>query len=161
MLRTYWYNTVDPLRELTSLEQWMDQTIQETLTPHSSSREASNGAFIPKAEVFQTDEQLALKIEVPGVSEKDFDITLKDHLLIVRGERKVENGFKRENLAWTERPYGEFLRSFNLPNNVDTSTIDATYTNGILKIVFAKHEAAKPKQIRVKSEQKELSASAS
>jgi HSP20 family protein len=162
MLRTYWYETVDPLRELTSLQQWMDQTLQQTLNSFAqTSQVVSNTAFVPKAEVFETDEQVALKIEVPGLSEKDFEITLKDHVLAVRGERKLENGFKQENLAWTERPYGTFMRSFNLPQTVDVNTINATYTKGILQIVFAKQEAAKPKQIPVNFAQQELTASAS
>ena len=162
MLRTYWYDTVDPFRELTSLQQWMDQTLQQTLNSFAQTPEiVSNSAFMPKAEVFETDDEIALKIEVPGLSEKDFEITLNNHVLTVRGDRKLENGFKQENLAWTERPYGTFARSFNLPNTVDVNTINATYTNGILEVVFAKHESAKPKQVPVKFTQKGLTASAS
>jgi len=162
MLRTYWYDTVDPLRELTSLQQWMDQTLQATLNSLAQTPQVpTNTAFVPRAEVFETDEQVALKVEVPGLSEQDFEITLKDHALTVRGERKLENGFSQENLTWTERPYGTFMRTFNLPHTVDVNTINATYTNGILQIVFAKQEAAKPKQIPVKVAQKELTASAS
>ena len=161
MLRTYWYDTVDPFRELTSLQQWMDQTLQATLNSFAQTPQvATNTAFVPRAEVFETSDQVALKIEVPGLSEKDFEITLKEHVLTVRGERKLENGFKQENLTWTERPYGTFIRTFNLPQTVDVNTINATYTNGILQIVFAKHEAAKPKQIPVNFAQKELTASA-
>ena len=162
MLRTFWYDTVDPLRELTSLQRWMDQTLHETLNSFSQNSQVNSGeAFVPWAEVFETDDQVALKIEVPGLSEKDFEITLKDHVLTVRGERKLENGFKQENLAWTERPYGTFMRTFNLPQTVDVDTINATYTRGILQIVFAKHEAAKTKQIPVQFAQKELTASVS
>jgi HSP20 family protein len=162
MLRTFWYDTVDPFRELTSLQQWMDHTLQQTLNSFAqTSPVTSNTAFVPRAEVFDTDDQVALTIEVPGLSEKDFEITLKDHALTVRGERKLENGFKQENLAWTERPYGTFVRTFNLPQAVDVNTINATYINGVLQIVLSKHEAAKPKQIPVKSVQKELTASAS
>ena len=162
MLRTYWYDTVDPFRELTSLQQWMDQTLQQTLNSFAqTSQVVYNTAFVPRAEVFETDEQVALKIEVPGLSEKDLEITLKDHAMTVRGERKLDNGFKDEVLAWTERPYGTLMRSFDLPQAVDVNTINATYTNGVLQIVFAKHEAAKPKPIPVKFAQKKLTASAS
>ena len=159
MLRTFWFDTVDPFRELTSLQQWMDQTLHETLSlTNHSSQPASSIGFVPRAEVFETDEQVALKLDVPGLSEKDFEITLKDHVLTVCGERKLENGFKQEKLAWTERPYGTFRRTFTLPQAVDVNTINATYSNGILQIVFAKHEAAKPKRIPVKFTQKELTA---
>lgn len=162
MLRTYWYDTVDQNRELTSLQQWMDQTLQATLNSVAQTPQvASNTAFVPRAEVFENDHQVALKIEVPGLSEKDFEISLKEHVLTVRGERKLENGVKQENLTWTERPYGTFIRIFNLPQTVDVNTINATYTNGILQIVFAKREAAKPKQIPVNFAQKELTVSAS
>src|SRR5690349_14655414 len=100
----------------------MDQTLQQTLNSLAqTSQVVSNTAFVPKAEVFETDEQVALKIEVPGLSEKDFEVTLKDHVLTVRGERKFENGFKQEDLAWTERPYGSFVRSFNLPQTADVN----------------------------------------
>jgi HSP20 family molecular chaperone IbpA len=81
MLRTFWFDTVDPFRELTSLQQWMDQTLQQTLNSFAqTSQVVSNTAFVPKAEVFEMDEQVALKIEVPGLSEKDFEITLKPGL---------------------------------------------------------------------------------
>lgn len=162
MLRTYWYESVDPFRELTSLQQWMDQTLQATLNSIAQTPQlSSNTAFVPRAEVLETDDQVALKIEVPGLSEKDFEITLKEYILTVRGERKLENGFTQENLTWTERPYGSFIRTFNLPQTVDVNTINATYTNGILQIVFGKHEAAKPKQVSVNFAQKELTAPAS
>lgn len=162
MLRTYWYEAVDPFRELTSLHQWMDQTTQATLNSidQTAGVVSSPSAFVPRSEVFETNDQIALKMEVPGLSEKDFEITLNNHVLTVRGERKLEKGSIPEKLAWTERPYGTFARSFTLPNTVDVNTINATYTNGILQVVFAKNEAAKPKQIPVKFTQ-ELTASAS
>src|ERR1700745_4228556 len=99
MLRTYWYDTVDPFRELTSLQQWMDQSLQQTLNSFAQSPQVVSG-FAPQAEVFET-----------------------------------------------ERPYGTFTRSFNLPSTLDVNAIHATYTNGVLQVVIAKNEAAKPKQI--------------
>ena len=159
MLRTYWYDTVDPFRKLTSLQQWMDQTLQQTLNSFAQTPQVVSG-FGPQAEVFETDDQIAIKVEVPGLSETDFEITLNNHILTVRGERRLENGFKQENLAWTERPYGTFTRSFNLPSTLDVNAINATYTNGVLQVVIAKNEAAKPKQIPVKFAQKELTATA-
>src|SRR5436309_12482717 len=71
MLRTYWYDSVDPFRELTSLHQWMDQTLHETLNSFVQTPQVVSG-FVPQAEVFETDDQVALKIEVPGLSGKGF-----------------------------------------------------------------------------------------
>ena len=95
MLRTYWYDSVDPFLELTSLHQWMDQTLHETLNSFVQTPQVASGVM-PQAEVFETDDHVALKIEVPGLSEKDFEITLNNHVLTVREERKLENGFKQE-----------------------------------------------------------------
>src|SRR5579859_1913096 len=105
MLRTYCYDWVDPFRELTSLQQWMDQTLQQTLNSFAQTPQVVS-AFVPQAEVFETDDQIAIKVEVPGLLEKDFEIALNNHILTVRGERRLENGFKQENLAWQSVPTG-------------------------------------------------------
>jgi HSP20 family protein len=138
----------------------MDRTLEETLNSLAQTPQVVSD-FVPQVEVFETDDRIAIKTEVPGLSEKDFQLTQNNHILTVRGERKLENGFKQEDLAWTERPYGTFPRSFNLPSTQDVNTINATYTNGVLQVVVAKNEAAKPKQIPVKFAQMELTASAS
>lgn len=162
MLRTYWYDTVDPFQGLTPLQNWMDQTLKEALNSFAQTPQVSSSpTFVPSAEVFENDDQIALKLDVPGLSEKDFEITVNNNLLNVRGERKLDNGFKQEHLAWTERPYGTFMRSFTLPNTVDMNSINASYANGVLQIVFAKRAEAKPKQIPVRFAQKELTAKAS
>lgn len=75
MVRTYWYDSVDPFRELTSLQQWMDQTLQQTLNSLAQTPQVVSG-FVLQAEVFETDDQIAIQVEVPGLSEKDFEITL-------------------------------------------------------------------------------------
>jgi len=160
MLRTFWNNAVDPFRELTPLHEWMDQSLEHVFKGVSPQTLAAQ-TFAPPAEVLEDGEHLTLKVDVPGVSDKDFDITLNNNVLTVRGQRQFGNGYKQENLAWTERPYGTFIRTFTLPNTIDLNSIDATYVNGVLQIVFAKCEDAKPKQIPVKAAQKELAASPS
>jgi HSP20 family protein len=90
-----------------------------------------------------------LKMEVPGVEEKDIDIRLENNQLTVRGERKFEKEEKEENFHRIERRYGSFTRSFTLPNTVSTDDVKADYVNGILKIKLAKRAEAKPKQIKV------------
>jgi HSP20 family protein len=94
MLRTYWYDAVDPFRELTSLHLWMDQTTQATLNSidETAGVISSPPAFVPRSEVFETNDQIAVKMEVPGLSEKDFEITLNNYVLTVRGERKLAKG---------------------------------------------------------------------
>jgi HSP20 family protein len=90
-----------------------------------------------------------LKIEVPGIEEKDIDVRVENNTLTVHGERKFEKEEKEENFRRVERQYGSFTRSFTLPNTVDTESIQANYDKGILKIQLSKKAEAKPKQIKV------------
>jgi HSP20 family protein len=90
-----------------------------------------------------------LKIEVPGIEEKDIDVRVENHTLTVHGERKIEKEEKEENYRRVERQYGSFTRSFTLPQTVDTENVSATYEKGVLKIALPKKAEAKPKQIKV------------
>jgi HSP20 family protein len=90
-----------------------------------------------------------LKIEVPGIEQKDIDVRLENNTLTVRGERKFEKEEKEENFHRVERRYGSFFRAFTLPNTVDAESVSADYDNGVLKIKLSKKAEAKPKQIKV------------
>ena len=91
----------------------------------------------------------SLKLEVPGIDEKDIDVRIENNTLSVHGERKIEKEEKEENFRRVERRYGSFSRSFTLPNAVNTDDIHADYNNGVLNIRLAKRAEAKPKQIKV------------
>jgi hypothetical protein len=90
-----------------------------------------------------------LKIEVPGIDEKDIDVRIENNTLTVHGERKFEKEEKEENYRRVERQYGSFTRTFTLPNTVDQESVQADYDKGVLKIKLAKKAEAKPKQIKV------------
>jgi HSP20 family protein len=109
----------------------------------------TSGTFVPAADVYEDEHNITLKLEVPGISEKELDIRLENNTLTVRGERKLEKEEKEENFHRIERSYGSFVRSFTLPNTVSSENVDASYENGVLKIQLAKREEAKPKQIKV------------
>ena len=142
-----------------SLEEWMDQTVEKTLRAVSP-QVVSTGMFAPLVDVYEDADHLVLKIETPGLTEKDLDVTLEGNVLTVRGERRLEDGEKKGAFTWIERPYGTFVRSFTLPNTVDPNIITANYTNGLLEIALAKRAEAKPKQIPVAVGQKSLPAEA-
>jgi HSP20 family protein len=91
-----------------------------------------------------------VKAEVPGLEPKDIDISLSDGLLTIKGEKKQEREEKEENYHLVERSYGSFARSIRLPNEVQSDKIDASYKNGVLKIVLPKSEEAKKKEIKIK-----------
>jgi len=109
----------------------------------------TTSTFAPPVDVYEDDHNITLKIEVPGIDEKDIDVRIENNTLVVHGERKFEKEEKEENFRRVERQYGSFTRSFTLPNTVDAERVQAHYDKGILKVQLAKKAEAKPKQIKV------------
>ena len=145
----------DPFRELVTLQDRMNRLFQDNLgSPSAASlrggeESLASGAFIPAVDVYEDDHAIVLKMEVPGLDQKDIDIRLENQVLSVHGERKFEKEEKEENFQRIERRYGSFSRSFTLPNTVDTENVKADYEHGVLKIKLSKRAEAKPKQIKV------------
>ena len=91
---------------------------------------------------------MLVRVEVPGMDEKDLKVHYEDGLLMISGEREFERKDDR-NYHRIERSYGSFVRSFSLPRSVDANKISASYKNGVLEIEIPKLEEAKPKQIQI------------
>lgn len=119
--------------------------------------EMQSSAWNPAVDVIEENEKLLVKVEVPGVDEKDLRVTFEDGLLTITGERQFERKDDR-NYHRIERAYGSFTRSFTLPRSVDASQIAANYRNGVLEIEIPKKEESKPKQIQINVNAKQLSA---
>ena len=100
-------------------------------------------------DVYEDEHNVTLKLEVPGIDEKDIDVRVENNTLTVRGERKLEKEEKEENFHRIERSYGSFSRSFTLPSTVDAGKVEADYDKGVLKIRLGKKAEAKPTQIKV------------
>jgi HSP20 family protein len=139
---------IDPFRELASFF--------ETFADGSGKAQLTSGSFVPAVDVYEDEQNLVLKLEVPGVNEEDLNVSVENNTLTVQGERKFEKEEKEENFHRIERRYGSFTRTFKLPNTVDTDKVEAGYEKGILKIALAKRAEAKPKQIKVGNRQKTL-----
>lgn len=107
--------------------------------------------FTPAFDVYETEKELIIKAEVPGIDKKDISINLSDGLLTIKGEKKQEKEEKSENYRCVERRYGTFSRTVRLPFEVEVDKVDATYKDGVLKITVPKSEAAKPRKIEIKS----------
>ncbi len=137
----------DPFRELNALQSRMNRLFEEQYGNRDESLTA--GAFVPPVDVYEDEQGIQLKLEVPGVDEKDLDIRVENNVLTVTGERKFEKEEKEENFRRVERRYGSFTRSFTLPNTISTEDVQADYDHGVLKIRLAKRAEAKPKQIKV------------
>src|SRR6202451_1442221 len=111
--------------------------------------ESNLTAWAPAVDINETEHELIVKADLPGVDSKDLDIRVENNVLSIRGERKFENKVNEENYLRVERAYGSFCRSFSLANTVNPEGIKADYQNGVLTLSIPKREEAKPKQIKV------------
>ena len=143
----------DPFRELTVLQDRMNRLFQD-FAPRGE-QELTAGNFVPPVDIYEDEQGISVKAELPGVDPKDVDVRVENNTLTIKGERKFE---KEENFHRIERRYGSFVRSFTLPNTVDTDNVKADYDNGVLTIRLLKRAEAKPKQIKVNVGQKTIEA---
>ena len=137
----------EPFRELSTLQDRINRAFRESRSGNDDSLTTSS--FAPAVDVYEDEHTVTLKIEVPGIDEKDIDVQVENNTLTVHGERKIEKEEKEENYRRVERQYGSFTRTFTLPTTVDTESVSATYDKGVLKIALPKKAEAKPKQIKV------------
>lgn len=137
-------------RELMTLQDRMNRLFENSL-PQTRSAEGSlfSGSWAPFVDIFETEQAIVLKADLPEVKPSDVDIRVEDNMLYLRGERKMEKEVKEEDYHRVERSYGTFARSFALPHTVSSDKISADYKDGVLKITLPKREESKPKQIKI------------
>jgi HSP20 family protein len=138
----------EPFREFSTLQDRMNRLFRET-QGNGQDESLTSSSFAPAVDVYEDEHNVTLKIEVPGIDEKDIDVRIENNTLTVHGERKIEKEEKEENYRRVERQYGSFTRTFNLPPTVDAERVQADYDKGVLKITLPKKAEAKPKQIKV------------
>src|SRR6478672_7751537 len=142
----------EPFREFSSMQDRMNRMnrlFRESFSPESPEEALTTTSFAPPVDIYEDEHTISLKMEVPGIDEKDIDVRIEGNTLAVHGERKLEKDEKEENYRRIERQYGSFTRTFTLPTTVDTESVSANYEKGILKVKLAKKAEAKPKQIKV------------
>ena len=139
----------DPLREVATMQNRLNRFVRELYSPEGPEEALTTTSFAPPVDIYEDEHNITLKIEVPGIDEKDIDVRIESNTLTVHGERKIEKEEKEENFRRVERQYGSFTRSFTLPSSVDAAQVSANYDKGVLKIKLAKKAEAKPKQIKV------------
>ncbi len=139
----------EPFREFTTLQDRLNRLFRDTYAPEGREDALTTVGFAPPVDVYEDEHNVTLKIEIPGIDEKDIDVHIENNTLSVHGERKFEKEEKEENYRRVERQYGSFTRTFTLPNTVDANQVHANYDKGVLKISLAKKAEAKPKQIKV------------
>ena len=139
-------------RDFPAWQDRINRIFRESFSPERPDEALTTSNFAPPVDVYEDEHHISLKIEVPGIDEKDINVSIENNTLTVRGERRFEKDEKEENFHRVERMYGSFTRSFTMPNTVDTEEVSAHYEKGVLKIRLAKKAEAKPKLIKVNVE---------
>jgi HSP20 family protein len=112
------------------------------LTPFSGGFMERYGAFNPQVDVTETDQEIKVAAELPGLTEKDVEVSLSNDMLTISGEKKAEKEVKGENYYRMERSYGSFQRTIPLPTEIEADKVDATFKNGVLTVTLPKSAQA-------------------
>jgi HSP20 family protein len=137
----------EPFRGIVNFQDQLNRLFEDSL--RNQSGDSPMTAWAPAVDIYETENELVLKADLPDVNEKDIDVRIENNTLTVRGERKFEQKVTQDNFLRVERAYGSFSRSFTLPNTVNTETIKAEYKNGVLTVEMPKRAESKPKQVKV------------
>src|ERR1700741_2882746 len=140
----------EPFRGVTALQDQINRLFNDNF--ERVGEESNLTAWAPSVDIYETEQELVVKADLPDVDPKDLDIRVENNILTIRGERKFEKKVNEENYLRVERAYGSFSRSFALANTVNTEAIKADYQDGVLTLVVPKREEAKAKQIKVNVE---------
>ena len=132
----------DPLASLRAVENAFSRFLNEP---------AANRPWAPSVDIYETENNLVFKADVPDVDPANIDVRVENQTLTIAGERKFESDSNEKGYHRIERSYGNFVRSFAVPNAFDTDNINAAYKNGVLTVTLNKKEAAKPRQVKVQS----------
>ena len=143
----------EPFRDLVTTPDNFNRLFNETFRRFFGEDEAVARTWAPAVDIYETDQNLVLKAELPGFDPKDVEVRVEDGMLYLKGERKFESEAKRENYHRIERSYGAFSRTFPLPNSVNVDNVTAEYKNGVLTLTMPKREEAKPKAIKIEVSQ--------
>jgi len=132
----------DPLANLRLFEDAFSRMLSEPQT---------NRPWAPAVDVYETENELVLKADLPDVDLKDIDVRVENQTLTFAGQRKFEKQSSSNGYHRIERSYGNFTRSFAVPSTFDTEQVNASYKNGVLTVTLPKKEAAKPRQIKIEA----------
>jgi len=140
----------DPFRNVATLQDRINRMFDEAfLRSKDIDDEVSLASWKPTVDIYDTDDAIILKVELPGVDKEKVAVDVKDNVLTLKGERSIDKEIKEKNYYRRERSFGSFHRSFTLPTTVTPEDIKATYKDGILTVEVPKPEEKKPKQITI------------
>jgi HSP20 family protein len=139
----------DPFRDLATLRERMNRLFEDAYTSRGEEKDLIASTWNPSVDIYETENALVMKAELPGINENDIELKIEDSTLTLKGDRKFEKETKEDNYHRIERSYGSFYRSFTLPRNIDQDKIKAESENGILKVTLPKKAELKPKKVKI------------
>ncbi|MCU1264410.1 MAG: hspA 1 [Acidobacteria bacterium] len=139
----------DPFRDLRTLQEEVNRLFSNNLTPSFGDEGIGRGAWNPNVDIYENKDQIVLEAELPGMKREDFDLTIENSVITLRGERRFEKKDDADNYHRVERAYGSFTRSFTLPQTVSGDGATAEYRNGVLRVTLPKREETKARRIEI------------
>ena len=141
----------DPFRDLVSIQDELNRMFGRTFARAEPTRSPEAGAWIPSMDVYETEDEIVVTLELPGIEPGDVEVSVEDSTLTVSGTRAFSNEVNEDRYHRVERRYGSFSRSISLPQSVDTEKVEAAFDKGVLTVEVRKVERAKPKKIEIKA----------
>ena len=142
----------DPFRDLRTLQEEVNRLFSSNLTRGFGEEGIGRGAWNPSVDIYENKDQIVLEAELPGMKQDDFELTVENNVITLRGERQFEKKEDSDNYHRVERSYGSFTRSFTLPQTVSAEGATAEYSNGVLRVTLPKREETKARRIQVNNE---------
>jgi HSP20 family protein len=142
----------DPFRDMRNLQHEVNRLFTGGLGSGFDEEGIARGSWSPSVDIYENKDQIVLEAELPGMKREDFDLSVENNVITLRGERQFEKKDESDNYHRVERAYGSFTRSFTLPNTVTAEGAQAEYENGVLRVVLPKREETKARRIEVKGE---------
>ena len=142
----------DPFRDLRTLQEEVNRLFTGNMARAFDDEGIARGSWNPNVDIYENKDHIVLEAELPGMKREDFDLSVENNIITLRGERHFEKKDETDNYHRVERAYGTFTRSFTLPNTVSGEGATADYRNGVLRVVLPKREETKARRIEIKAD---------
>lgn len=142
----------DPFRDLRTLQEEVNRLFSTDLNRTFGEEGIGRGAWSPSVDIYENKEQIVLEAELPGMNRDDFELSVENNVITLRGDRHFEKKEETESYHRVERSYGSFTRSFTLPQTVSAEEATAEYRNGVLRVTLPKREDTKARRIEITGE---------
>src|SRR6185369_6187869 len=145
-------NRYDPFRDLRNLQEEVNRLFTGNVGRSFEDEGIARGSWSPSVDIYENKDQLVLEAELPGMKREDFELSVENNVITLRGERQFEKKEDSDNYHRVERSYGSFTRSFTLPQTVSAEGATAEYKNGVLRVTLPKREETKARRIEISGE---------